>query len=213
MGHHALRIARGARGITERDGVPFVVRQPSGETLIALRQRVFVFDFADALAISESLIVDIDDERLWPRHQGQCLGDHAGELRINQDDLGAAMIELERDRGGIKPDVERVEHGAGHRYRKVQLVHRGNVRQHRRDGIAVTNVSGREIRREAPAARISLRPGEDAALVNDADMVGIDRRGARQETQRRQRNEIGGRLVQTDTVMVLWNAHRHCSIS
>ena len=198
MGHHALGIARGARGVAERDGVPFVRRQSRDEILIALRHRVLVFDFADPLAAGERRIVDVDDERLWPLHQGQRLRDDAGKFRIDQDDLGAAMIELERDRGGIEPDVERVEHRARHRHREMHFVHRGDVRQHRRDRVAVADVAAREVRGKTPAARIGLRPGEDAALVNGADMIGIDGGAAREKAQRRQRHEVGGRLVQTD---------------
>ena len=110
--------------------------------------------------------------------------ENSGSTRMS---LGAAMIELERDRGRIEPDVERVEHRARHRHREMRLVHRGDVRQHRRDRIAAADAAACEIRRKAPAARIGLRPGEDAALIDRADMVGIDRRGARQEAQRRQR--------------------------
>ena len=99
MGHHALGIAGGAGGVAERDGVPFVLRQSCGETLIALRQRVLVFDLADALAAREGRVVDVDDERFWALHQRQRLRDHAGKFRIDQDDLGAAMIELEGDGG------------------------------------------------------------------------------------------------------------------
>ena len=154
---------------------------------IALRQRVLIFDLADPFAAGESRIVDVDDERFWPVHQRQRLRDHAGKFRIDQDDLGAAMIELEGDRGGIEPDVERVEHGARHRHRKMHLVHRRDVRQHRRDRVAAADAAAGEIRRKAPAARIGLRPGEDAALIDGADMIGIDGGGARQEAQRRQR--------------------------
>ena len=170
---------------------------------IALRQRVLIFDLADPFAAGESRIVDVDDERLWPVHQRQRLRDHAGKFRIDQDDLGAAMIELEGDRGGIEPDVERVEHGARHRHRKMHLVHRRDVRQHRRDGIAAADAAAGEIRRKTPAARIGLRPGEDAALIDRADMIGIDGGGARQEAQRRQGDEVGRRLVQSDVVLVL----------
>ena len=99
MGHHALGIACGARGVAERDRVPFVLRHPCDETRIALRQRVLIFDLADPLAAREGGIVDVDDERLCTLHQRQRLGDHAGEFRIDQDDLGAAMIELKGDGG------------------------------------------------------------------------------------------------------------------
>ena len=217
VGHHAFGIACGSGSVTERDGVPFVRRQPCGKTRIALRQRVLIFDLADAPAAREGRIVDIDDERPWPAHQGQRLGDDAGKFRIDQDDFGAAMIELKGNGSGIEPDVERVEHGAGHGHRKMHLVHCRDVRQHRRDRIAAADVPAGEERCKAPAARMGLRPGENAALVNGADMVRIDSSGARQEAQRRQRHIIRRRLVEANAilvkaVLVLDCAHRLCLI-
>ncbi len=203
VGHHALGIACGARGIAERDGIPFVGRQPCDEGFVALRDRGLVFEFADPLAAGESRVVDVDHERLGALHQRQRLADHAGKFGVDQDDLGAAMIQLERDRGRIEPNVECVEHGAGHRHREMQLVHRGDVRQHRRDRIAMADAAAREPGGKTPAAPIGLRPGETTAFIDGADMIRIHRRGPRQEAQRRQRHEIGGRLVQTDTVLVL----------
>src|SRR3984885_5020822 len=38
VGDDAFRVACRARGVAERDGVPFVLRQACNETLIALRQ-------------------------------------------------------------------------------------------------------------------------------------------------------------------------------
>ena len=99
MGHHALRIARGARRIAERDGVPFVGRQARDEVFVALRHRILIFELADPFAPGEGRIVDVDDKGFWALHQRQRLRDHAGKFRVDQDDFGAAMIELERDRG------------------------------------------------------------------------------------------------------------------
>ena len=60
MGHDALRIARGARGIAQRNRVPFVAGQPCDEAGIACRDRRLVFDFADPLAARKRRVVDID---------------------------------------------------------------------------------------------------------------------------------------------------------
>ncbi len=73
-------------------------------------------------------------------------------------DLGAAMIELEGDRGRIEADVERVEHGAGHRHGEMHLVHRRDVRQHRRHGVADTDALAGEPGGKAPAALVGLAP-------------------------------------------------------
>src|SRR5215207_916902 len=77
MRHHALRVARGARGVAERNGVPFVGRSFWLEARIALGYRRLIFDLADPLAPSEHRIVDVDDIRLWSLHQRQRLSDHA----------------------------------------------------------------------------------------------------------------------------------------
>ena len=60
----------------------------------------------------------------------------------------------------------------------MRLVRRRHVRQHRRDGIADAYAL-RAPRRETSAALIGLRPGEAAALIDRADVIGIDRRAAR----------------------------------
>src|SRR5439155_6580744 len=44
---------------------------------------------------------------------------------------------------------------------------------------------------EAAATRVKFPVGETARAIDDRNLVGIDRRGARQETERRQRREIG----------------------
>ena len=110
MGDDALGIARRARRVAQRDRVPFVAGRDRREVRIALRDGGFIFDLADALAAFERGIVDVDHERLWPAHLRQRIGDHAGKFGIDQNDFCAAMIELERNRGRIEADVERVEH-------------------------------------------------------------------------------------------------------
>ena len=64
MGDDALWIACGARGVAQRDSVPFVAGQACHEAGIALRDRRFIFDFADPLAAGERCVVDVDDDRV-----------------------------------------------------------------------------------------------------------------------------------------------------
>src|SRR6202051_792767 len=75
VGDDALRITRGAGGVAQRDGFPFVRRQSWNEVGIALRQRVFIFDLADPPAAGESGIIDVDDERFGALHYRQALAD------------------------------------------------------------------------------------------------------------------------------------------
>ena len=203
MGHDALGIARGAGRVTERDGVPFVLGMLPGERRIARFDRRLVFQFADPPAAAERRVVHIDHQRFRAAHQLECVGDHAGEFRIDQNDLRAAMVELECDRGCVQPDVERVQNRARHGHGKMQFIHRRNVRQHGGDRIAATDAAPGQKRCEASAALVSLRPGEAAAFVDGAGQVRIDGRAARQEAQRCQRDIVGRGLVQTDAVVTL----------
>ena len=213
MRHHAFGIARGAGRVAQRDRIPLVVGQLFSEAGIALRYRGLVFEFADALSAGIGSIVDVDDIGFWAFHQRQRFRDHAGKFRIDQDNFGAAMVELKRDRGRVEADVQRVQHGVGHRHREVQFVHCGNVRQHRRDGVAVADAAAGEIGRETLAALVGLRPGETPAFIDRADVVRINRGGAREEAERCQRDIVRRRLLETNAVLVLGCAHRLCPIS
>ena len=88
----------------------------------------------------------------------------------------------------------------------MHLVHRRDIRQHRRDRIAMADVAAGEPGRKTPAARIGLRPGEAAAFVDRADVIGIDGGAAREETQRRQRHIVRRRLVQIRSLYWFWAA-------
>ena len=203
VGNDALGIAGGSGSIAERDGVPFVLRRPCGKVGVALCHGIFVFELADPLSAGKSRVVDVDQQWLWAGHQRQRLGNHAGKFGIDQEDLGAAMVELKRDGVRLEADVQGVEHSARHRHREMHLVHRGDVRQHRRDRVATADTALGQERRETPAAFIGLTPGEDAAFVYRAGEVRVDGGGALEKAQGRQRHEIGRCLFQSDAVMTL----------
>ena len=181
MRDDALGIAGGARGVAQRNGFPFVGRQPGFDVGIALGDRRLIFDFANAFSAGKGRVVDVDDKGLRTLHQRQRFRDHARKFRIDHNDLGAAMVELERDRGRIEPDIERIQNGAGHRRSKMQFIHRRGIRQHGRHRIAVPDAAAREPRREAAAARVGFGPGEALAFIDRAEMIGINGGGARQK--------------------------------
>ena len=97
MRDDALGIAGGARGVAQRNGFPFVGRQPGFDVGIALGDRRLIFDFANAFS-AEGRVVDVDDKGLRTLHQRQRFRDHARKFRIDHNDLGAAMVELEGNR-------------------------------------------------------------------------------------------------------------------
>ena len=212
MRHHALGIAGGAGGVTERDGVPFVLRRSGCEAGVARSEGCLVLDLADPAAALVAGIVDIDDERLRALDLGEGGRDHLGEFRIDQDHLGAAVIELERDGAGVEPDVQGVEHGAGHRHGEMDLVHRRNVRQHRRDGVAAADALLRQERGEAGAALAGFRPGETAVFVHRADEVRINCGGPFEEAERGQLHEVGRVFIEPDTVLAA-GRHTHNNTS
>ncbi len=201
MRDDAFGIARGAGRVTQRNRVPFVARQRPGVVRIAGRQHGLVLDLSDALAAGERGVVHVDDERFWAVHARQRVGHHGREFRIDQQDLCAAMLQHERDRAGIEPRVERVKNCAGHRHGEMSLIHRRDVRQHRRDRVATADALAREPRGKPAAAVVGLAPGEFALFVHDAGQARIDVRRALEKADWRQRHEVGRRLVEPDVVL------------
>ena len=212
MGHDALRVTRGARGIAQRNRVPFIAGKSCSESRITRRDRRLVFELADPLAACKCRVVDVDDKGFWARHQRQRFGDHAGEFGIDENDFRAAMVELESDRGRIEPDVQCIQHRARHRDRKMHFVHGRDIRQHCRDRVAVSDATPGEPGRKASAALVGLGPGETAAFIDRADVIGVNGGAACEETQRRQRHIVRRRLFQSDRILVLGCAHRLCPI-
>ena len=60
----AFRVAGGARGVVERDRVPFVCGCQLGEIGVALGEEAFVVELAQPFSIGTKRIGDVDDERL-----------------------------------------------------------------------------------------------------------------------------------------------------
>jgi hypothetical protein len=60
MRDHALGVARGARGIVQRDGLPLVFRQGPGEIGIAFLQERFVVLLSEQGATCVQLVIDVD---------------------------------------------------------------------------------------------------------------------------------------------------------
>ena len=193
------------------DAASIAFQLDHGGAKVILVDPEFAGVIADALALMKGErpdVIDVDHIRPLALHQSERIRNHAGKFRIDQDDLGAAMVELERDRGRIEPDIERVQHRARHRHGEMRFVHRWDIRQHRRNRIARTDVAASEVGGKAPAARVGLRPGEAASLIDRARMVGIDRGRARQKTKGRQSHKIGRGLFKADVVLVLRSSHR-----
>jgi hypothetical protein len=139
---HALGIAGGAGGVVQRDGLPFVGGQGSGELGGRGYDELVIVMRADAGAFGKGGIVGvfgvviINDHRL---DRGQCkrLGHDGRELAVDDEDPAIGVIELECDGLRIKPGVDGVQHGSDHRHAVMGFQHGGCVRQHHRDGVAL----------------------------------------------------------------------------
>ncbi len=197
----ALGIARGARGVVERDGLPLVGGKVPVEVGIALGEELLVGHLAEAVAGSRGGIVDIDDQRpaLQP---GQRLGDAGREFAVGDQDLAVGVLENEGDGVGVEADIEGVEHRARHGDAEVGLKVLGDVGRHHGDGVAHADAAALEGRGQADAAVVGLAPGATQAAVDDGGAVGKDGGGAADEGQRRQRHIVGGVLVERHFVGV-----------
>ena len=111
----ALRVAGGARRVEQRDRIPLVARAGPGERRIAFGQQVLVAHGAELLAGGAFRIVDVDDERAAGRAARARPSSTGAYSASVMSDARAAVLEAERDRRGVEPHVERVEHGAERR--------------------------------------------------------------------------------------------------
>ena len=134
-------------------------------------------------------IVVVDHQRLHLAERQRLLH-HLGELAVDDHHLGLAVVELERDHGGVEPRVDGVEHRARHRHAVVALQHRRRVGQHRRHRVALADAALAQRRGELARPRIELAVIPPQRAVHDGKLIGKYRRCALQQRQWRQRLKI-----------------------
>jgi hypothetical protein len=197
---HALGVAGRARGVIERDRVPFVVRHRPRKARIARRDEVLVLDRAQPLAgAGEFGIVIVDDQRLHLGKRERLLRE-LGEFAVGDQHLGVGVFELEGDNGGIEPGVDGVEHCPSHRHAVVAFEHRRRVGEHGGDGVAARDPALGERRRQLPRAGVEIGVAPAHGPMNDRGAVG--KHGGRpfQERQRGERLEVRGVAVEISVV-------------
>ena len=189
---HPLGLAGGAGGVVERDRLPLVLGQPVGMGRVALGEQRLVLHLADGAPLGDELgIRHVDDQRLLLEFRHRRLDD-VGELRVDQDRLRLAVFEHVGDRLGIQADVQCVEHTTGERHAEVGLEHRRHVGQHGRHRLAGLHAPPFQRRGEPPAALPGGAPVAAGGAVDHRRVVRVDRGGALDEGQRRERHEVGG---------------------
>ena len=198
----ALRVAGGAGGVIQRDGVPLVVRQAPGEIGIAFVEEGFVILFTETLGTRIVGIDDVDDQRLRPLEQRQGGLDGLQKLRIGDQHLGFAVRQHEGDGLGIEAGVQRIEHGADHRHAEMALEHRRRVGQHDGDGVALADAATLQCGSKLATTVIAFLPRILPIPLNDGNTLGVDECRPLYEAQRGKRNIIGRILIQPDGVRV-----------
>ena len=207
MRDDALGIARRARGVAQRNGVPFVGGPPCPK-----------FGSPCATAASYSIAPMRFPRQMRHRRRrsrtalcpssASALPRSRRKIRIDQNDLCPPWSSWNAIEGASRRMLSAFSTAPAIGTAKCSSFIAGMFRQHGRDRVAVADAAAREPGRKATAASVSLRPGKAAAFIDRAEMIGVNRSGARQEAQRRQRHVIGRRLVQSDAVLVLTAAHR-----
>ena len=206
---HALRIAGGAGGVVEADGVPLVVRHVPGVVGIAAGDELLVFDLAQPLAGAGIFrIVVVDHQRLGLAERERLLH-HLGEFAVDDDDLGLGMVEREGDDRRVEPRVERVEHALRHRHAVVAFQHGRRIGQHDRDAVAALDAALGQRGSEPARARIELGVRAAQGPVDNGG-VGREHGGrALEKAERRQRLEIGRVAVETKIIRRVGGRFRH----
>ena len=197
---HALGIARGARGVVERDRVPFVARQAPRKVGVAGGDEILVLCRPQPLAgAGEFGIVVIDHQRFRLGERERLLH-QLGEFAVDDQHLGFGMIELECDDGGVEPGVDGVEHGAGHGHAVVAFEHGGRIGEHGGDGVAALDAAAGERAREAAGAGVEFGVAAMQPAMDDGGAIGEDRGAPLQERQRGERLEVCRIAIEIDVV-------------
>jgi hypothetical protein len=196
----AFRVPRRARGVIQTDGLPLVGGALPGGGGVALGEQRLVLDGADRGALAdEERVIDVDEEQV-AAEPGDGLAGDGREFRVDEQHLRLAVGQHERERVGVEPRVERVEHRPAHRHAEVRLDHRRRVRQERRHRVASSDAAGPQRAGQPPAASPDLAPRPPQRAVDDRHPVRIDVRRSIEERERRERPVVG--LVSVEAQLV-----------
>ena len=132
------------------------------------------------------------------------------ELTVGDQHLRLTVVEHEGDGPSIEPHVERVEHGATHRYTELTLEHLWCIPEHRSHRIAATDAALHEGRGEPAAAGVGLGPGEAPVHVDDRRPLWAGQGAPIEELERRERGEVCVILLEPD---IVWTSHKESPIA
>ena len=202
----AFGVAGRARGVVERNRVPFVGGRGALVSLVALGDQRLVVEAAEPFArtvVFRVVVVDDQRPRLGELQRG---ADHARIFAVDNDRLGLAVIEHEGDRRCVEAGVERVEHGAAHRHAIMAFEHRRRIGEHGGDRVAADKASPHERGSELLRAGMELAVGAAKGPMRDRQPLRKHRRRPLEEGQRRERLKIG--RVAIEIAVIRREGHR-----
>ena len=191
---HALGAARGAGSVAKRQRLPLVGRHLPVIVRVACPDEAFVILVADRRQITHRRIADIDHADVLANVGGQRFQRrHHGRGKGGVDDQHAAVAVLEDIGDGLRlePCIDGVQHTTRHRHAEMRLEHLGRVGGNHRHRVADAEPGPGQRRGQPPHACIALGPCVAALAVNHGGTVRKQIGGAGDETERRQRHEIG----------------------
>ncbi len=110
------------------------------------------------------------------------------------------MAQHERNRLGVQPRVQSIQHRAAHRHAEMRLVDRRYVRCHHRYGVIPADAATLQRGREPATARIGLTPGEALLAMHNGRMIRMHVGGTLDERERRKRRVVGLVPVEPDQI-------------
>ena len=188
----ALRIARRAGGVVQRDRVPFVRRVLPGVVRDRLRPGTPRSRSRPASCRPAQLGSSMSITSGFSSSSASAGSIVGGELAIGDQRARAAMAQHEGDASAASSRVFSVFSTAPHIGTPKCASYIGrDVRRHHRDRVVLADAAPRQRRGQPPAARIGLAPGEALRAVDDRGAVRIHIGRALEEGQRRQRRVVG----------------------
>ena len=101
---YTFRLPRCARGIIQRQRIPFIIRQGVRKIIATLGQQSLVSQLTDAITARTFAVLNIDHEET-PTRQGHCLTRQLRKLGINQQHGGLTVFKDVTERASIQADI------------------------------------------------------------------------------------------------------------
>ena len=199
---HPLGVARGTRGVVERNRLPLVRRQPAWLLLIPCGDESLVGQLADQFPLQIGWIVDGDHQRLAVDERER-LAHHGAKLPVHQHHPALGVLKDEGHGLCIEPSIDGVEHGAAHGHAEVSLEHGRHIGRDDGDGVPLTDAAAAQGRGETAASHLGLSPALAQGTVDQRRVVGVDPSRPGQKAQGGQCLEIGSGFLKTCLVDVL----------